>query len=228
MTFRLANTSLNSVSYSILYMLYGFSDEMWDVGDVVFYGSGILSTWDVRDVWMLGMWSFGDLRCRGFVILGVWDVRDVRYWRCEMLGMWYVRDVVCLGCMMSGYGKLGMSYVRDEGCSKLWMLVLWDFQDVGFWGCGMFRMWDVWDVGCWRCGIFGMWDVLDVGCRMWDFDLQNACLTECFEWWENYLQSIELPTKFKLLWQNFLPQYLLVLLCHPVLILILLIYQRWK
>ena len=124
LTFRLANTSLNTVSYSSLYMLYGLPDEMWDIGNVVFYGSGILSTWDVGDVWMLGMWGIGDVRYWGLVILGVCDVRDVRYWRCEMLGMWYVWDVVCLGCMISGCGMFGM----------------WGAQNFGCWGCGMFRM----------------------------------------------------------------------------------------
>ena len=66
MTFRLANTSLNTVSYSSLYMLYGLSDKMWDVGNVVCYGSGLLSMSDVGDVWMLGcevwgMWDVGYL-----------------------------------------------------------------------------------------------------------------------------------------------------------------------
>ena len=55
MTFRLANPSLNTVSYSSLYMLYSLSDEMWVVGNVVCYGSGILSMLNVGDVWMLGM-----------------------------------------------------------------------------------------------------------------------------------------------------------------------------
>ena len=66
MTFRLANTSLNTVSYSSLYMLYGLSDEMWIVGNVVYYGSGILSMLNVG---------------------GCVDVRDVRYWMCWMLGL---------------------------------------------------------------------------------------------------------------------------------------------
>ena len=57
---------------------------------------------------------------------------------------------------------------------------MWDVQDVGCWGCGMFKMWDVrdvdvQDVGCPGCGMFGKWDV---GCGMfagmWDVDLQNA------------------------------------------------------
>ena len=47
MTFRLANTSLNTVFYSSLYMLYGLSDEMWDSGNVVCYRRSILSMWDV-------------------------------------------------------------------------------------------------------------------------------------------------------------------------------------
>ena len=46
----LANAILNTVSYSSLYMLYGLSNEMWDVGNVVCYGNGILSMWDVGDV----------------------------------------------------------------------------------------------------------------------------------------------------------------------------------
>ena len=49
-------------------MLYGLSDEMWVVGNVVCYGSGILS--------ML-------------------NVRDVRYGRCGMLE---VCDVGGVGC----------------------------------------------------------------------------------------------------------------------------------
>ena len=61
MNFRLANTSLNTVSYSCLYMLFVLSEEMWDVGNGVCYGSGIWSMWDVEDVWMLGMWDIGDV-----------------------------------------------------------------------------------------------------------------------------------------------------------------------
>ena len=61
MNFRLANTSINTVSYSCLYMLFVLSEELWDVGNVVCYGSGILSMWDVGDVWMLGMWDIGDV-----------------------------------------------------------------------------------------------------------------------------------------------------------------------
>ena len=60
------------------------------------------------------------------------------------------------------------------------MLGMWDVQDVGCAGCGMFEMWDVLDVGCSGCGMFGMWDVWDLGCgmfaRMWDVDLQNALM----------------------------------------------------
>ena len=63
MTFRLTNTSLNTVSYSSLFTLYDLPDEMWDVGNVVCYGSGILSMWDV------GMW-----KCWGYGILEMWDV----------------------------------------------------------------------------------------------------------------------------------------------------------
>ena len=36
---------------------------------------------------------------------------------------------------------------------------MWDVQDVGCLGCGMFGMWDVRDVGCLGCWMFGMWDV---------------------------------------------------------------------
>ena len=42
-------------------MLFVLSEELWDVGNVVCYGSGILSMWDVGDVWMLGMWDIGDV-----------------------------------------------------------------------------------------------------------------------------------------------------------------------
>ena len=37
------------------------------------------------------------------------------------------------------------------------MLGIWDVEDVGYLGCGMFGLLDVWDV---QCGMFaGMWDV---------------------------------------------------------------------
>ena len=103
MTFRLANTSINTVSYSSLNMLYGLSDEMWDVGNVVRYGSGILSMWNVGDVWMLGMWDIGDVGClgcgmSGCGMFGMWDVRDVVFSGYEMFGMWDVRNVECSGC----------------------------------------------------------------------------------------------------------------------------------
>ena len=91
MTFRLANTSINTVSYSSLNMLYGLSDEMWDVGNVVRYGSGILSMWNVGDVWMLGMWDIGDVGCLGCGKLGMWYVE-----------MWDVWDVGCSGCGIFG------------------------------------------------------------------------------------------------------------------------------
>ena len=91
MTFKLANISLNTASYSSLYMPYGLPDEMWDVGNVVCYGSGILSMLDVGDVCMLGMWDIGDM-----------DVGNFWYWGCGMLGMWDVQYVVCrmwdMGC----------------------------------------------------------------------------------------------------------------------------------
>ena len=122
-TFRLAYTSLNIKSYSSLYMLYGLSDKMFDVWNVVFYGSGILNLWDVGDVWILGMWDIGDVGCSGWGMLGMSYARDVGCLGCEMLGMWNVRDVVCSRCGMFG---------------------MWDARDVG---CGM---WDVYrDVGCW-------------------------------------------------------------------------------
>ena len=95
-------------------MLYGLSDKMSDVWNVVFYGSGILNMWDVGDVWILGMWDIGDVGCLG----------------CGMLGMSYTRDVGCLGC--SGCGMLEMWDVRDLGClgCRIW--------DVGCLpGCGM-------------------------------------------------------------------------------------------
>ena len=54
------------------------------------------------------------------------------------------------------------------------MYGMWDVEDVGYSGCGMFRMQcsrcgmfgmrDVWDVGCSGCGMLGMRDVRDVGC----------------------------------------------------------------
>ena len=44
-------------------MLYDLSDEMWDIGNVVCWGSGILSMWDVGDVGCLGC---GDVGCWGF------------------------------------------------------------------------------------------------------------------------------------------------------------------
>ena len=89
MTFRLANTSLNTVSYSRLCMLYGLPDEMWDAGNVVCYGSGILSMWDV-----------GDVRNWGCEVLGICDVIGMGYWGYGMLRMWYVRDTGCSRCGM--------------------------------------------------------------------------------------------------------------------------------
>ena len=54
-------------------MLYGLSDEMWDVGNVVCYGIDILRMWDLGDVrysgcGMFGMWNVQDVGC------GMWDV----------------------------------------------------------------------------------------------------------------------------------------------------------
>ena len=119
MTFRLANTSINTVSYSSLNMLYGLSDEMWDVGNVVCYGSGILSMWNVGDVWMLGMWDVWDVVCQDVGCLG-----------CGMFGMWYFRDTRCLVC-----GMFEMWDVQDVACWGLW-----DVRGVGCWRCDMFRM----------------------------------------------------------------------------------------
>ena len=96
MTFRLANTSLYTVSYSSLYMLYGLSDEVWHAGNVVCYGSSILSMWDVWNVGRSDCGMFGMLG-----MLGIWDVEDVECSRCGMFGMW---DVRCLpGCGMLIY-----------------------------------------------------------------------------------------------------------------------------
>ena len=112
MTFRLANTSLYTVSYSSLYMLYGLSDEVWHAGNVVCYGSSILSMWDVWNVRCLGcvmlrmwdVWDVGRSDCGMFGMLGmlgIWDVEDVECSRCGMFGMW---DVRCLpGCGMLIY-----------------------------------------------------------------------------------------------------------------------------
>ena len=68
MTFRPANTSLNTVvSYSNLFMLYDVSGGMWDVGDVMYWGYG-----------MLGLWDMGEVECSGCGMLEMWDVGDVR------------------------------------------------------------------------------------------------------------------------------------------------------
>ena len=59
---------------------------------------------------------------------------------------------------------------------------MWNFADVRYSGCGMFRMWHVWDVECWECGIFGMWDVPDVGCLGYAmFEICNALDLGCSE-----------------------------------------------
>ena len=113
MNFRLANTSINTVSYSCLYMLFVLSEELWDVGNVVCYGSGILSMWDVGDVWMLGMWDIGDVWCWGCGMFRMWDLGDVLCWGCAMFRMWYVEDVGCrmrdvcrvVGCWFTKYLK---------------------------------------------------------------------------------------------------------------------------
>ena len=51
-------------------MLYGLSDEMWDVGNVVCYGSDILRMWDLGDVRYsgCGMWDVGRLPGCGMLI----------------------------------------------------------------------------------------------------------------------------------------------------------------
>ena len=67
---------------------------------------------------------------------------------------------------------------------------MWNVQDVGCSGCGMFGMFtmrDVGYVGCWRWGMFGMWNVRDAGCsgcgmfRTWDVrDVRDVgCLPGC-------------------------------------------------
>ena len=61
--FQACNTSLNTVSYSSLYMLYGLSDEIWHVGNAVCYGSCILRMCDIRNMSVLEMWDIGDVRC---------------------------------------------------------------------------------------------------------------------------------------------------------------------
>ena len=52
---------------------------------------------------------------------------------------------------------------------------MYDVQDVGCLGCGMFEMWDVQDVGCSGCRMFRMWDVWNSGCGMWDVCLDVGC-----------------------------------------------------
>ena len=42
--------------------------RMWDVGDVVCWGCGMLGMWDVWDV---GVWDVG---CSGCGMFGMWDV----------------------------------------------------------------------------------------------------------------------------------------------------------
>ena len=42
------------------------------------------------------------------------------------------------------------------------MLEMWDVQDVGCWGCGMFGMWDVPNGGYLGCGVWDIWR--DMGC----------------------------------------------------------------
>ena len=46
---------------------------------------------------------------------------------------------------------------------------MWDLQDVGFLGRGMFAIWDVQDVGCLECG---MWDMGCLpGCGMLIYEM---------------------------------------------------------
>ena len=61
------------------------------------------------------------------------------------------------------YCMLGIYDVQDVGCEGRGMFGKWDVPDVGCSGCGIFGGWDVQDVGCSRCEMFGRWDVRDVG-----------------------------------------------------------------
>ena len=58
------------------------------------------------------------------------------------------------------------------------MFEMWDNQDMGWSGCGVFRMWNVLYVICLGCEMLGVWDVRRVGCGifagMWDVDLRNV------------------------------------------------------
>ena len=76
-----------------------------------------------------------------------------------------------------------MSDVLDARCSGCAMLGMWNIEDMGCSGCGIFRrgtfgMWDFEDTGCSECGMFMMWDVGDVGC--WKFGMWDLrCLPGC-------------------------------------------------
>ena len=83
---------------------------------------------------------------------------------------------------------LGIYDVQDVGCEGRGMFRKWDVPDVGCSGCGIFGGWDVHDVGCSRCEMFGRWDVRDVRCSgcgmiagMWDVDFHNADKSSSFE-----------------------------------------------
>ena len=82
-------------------MLYGLSDEMWDVGNVVCYGSDILRVWDL-----------GDVRYSGCGIFRMWDVSDVE---CSGCGMWDVGRLP--GCRMLIYKMphKGISNENNKG-----------------------------------------------------------------------------------------------------------------
>ena len=70
--------------------------------------------------------------------------------------------------------------IENNNESIIFLFLMWDVEDVIFWGCRMFwmsyvlnvwcfgceifEMWDVWDVECSGCGMFKIWDVRDVGC----------------------------------------------------------------
>ena len=76
----MSNNDNNTASCSSLYMLYDLCNVMWDVGNELCQGSGILSMCDVGDMRMSGMWNFGDLGCSGCWMMGMRDVRNARTW----------------------------------------------------------------------------------------------------------------------------------------------------
>ena len=169
MAFRLANTILNTVSYLSLYMLYGLSDEMWDVGNVV------CQKWHIEHVGSWGCVNVRDVRYWEQGMLGICDVGGVGCQGCGILGMWDVRDVGCSRCSISRCGMFGMWDVQDVGCSEGEAFRVWNVRDVGCLACGMLGMSYVWDVGCSRCGMFGLQDVrYGKFAEMWDVYLQNA------------------------------------------------------